>query len=100
MVLEVNMSGSIGKSIDRIDVRSKVTGEAKYTSDLTYPGQLHMKVLFAERPHARVLSIDTARAEALEGVVAVLTAKDVPVNEYGYIQPDQPVGLSVTRWLW
>lgn len=85
------MSGSIGKSFDRIDVRSKVTGEAKYASDLNYPDQLHMKILFAERPHARVLSIDTSGAEALDDVVAVLTAADVPVNEYGYIQPDQPV---------
>ena len=50
-----------------------------------------MKILFAGRPHAIVESIDTRAAEALEGVIAVFTAKDVPNNEYGLIMPDQPV---------
>jgi CO/xanthine dehydrogenase Mo-binding subunit len=50
-----------------------------------------MKVLFAERPHARVKSIDTTEAESADGVVAVYTAADVPVNEYGLQIPDQPV---------
>ncbi|TET51382.1 MAG: aldehyde oxidase [Anaerolineales bacterium] len=52
---------------------------------------LHAKILFAGRPHARIIAIDTGQAEALPGVVAVLTAKDVPVNEYGLQTPDQPV---------
>lgn len=85
------MVQGIGNSIERIDVRAKVTGEAQYASDLNYPNQLYMKILFAGRPHARVLSIDTTRALALDGVVAVFTAEDVPVNEYGYIVNDQPV---------
>ena len=85
------MTGCIGKSIDRLDVRSKVKGEAQYASDLNYPNQLYMKILFADRPHARVLSIDTTQASALDGVVAVFTAQDVPVNEYGYLVNDQPV---------
>ena len=50
-----------------------------------------MKILFAGRPHAIVEKVDTSRAESLEGVIAVFTAKDVPVNEYGLITPDQPV---------
>jgi CO/xanthine dehydrogenase Mo-binding subunit len=50
-----------------------------------------MKVLFSKRVHARILSIDTSSAEALDGVVLVLTARDVPVNEYGLIYNDQPV---------
>ena len=81
----------IGKSVARVDARSKVTGEALYPGDISMPKQLHMKILFANRPHALVKRIDTGRAEALEGVVAVFTAKDVPVNEYGLIMPDQPV---------
>jgi CO/xanthine dehydrogenase Mo-binding subunit len=52
---------------------------------------LHMATLFAGRPHARVVSIDTGLAEAAPGVVAVFTAKDVPVNEYGLQVDDQPV---------
>jgi CO/xanthine dehydrogenase Mo-binding subunit len=55
------------------------------------PDMLHMKILFADRPHARVLSIDTSQAEVAPGVVAVYTAKDVPVNEYGLQWQDQPV---------
>ncbi len=82
---------TIGKSVTRIDARGKVTGETLYSGDLTMPGMLFMKTLFAGRPHARVVHIDTTKAEALPGVIAVFTAKDVPVNEYGLQKPDQPV---------
>ena len=82
---------SVGQSIPRNDARSKVTGEADYSGDLSMEGMLFMKILFAERPHARVRSIDTSEAEHAFGVVAVFTARDVPVNEYGLQIPDQPV---------
>ncbi|MCX7682640.1 MAG: molybdopterin-dependent oxidoreductase [Anaerolineae bacterium] len=82
---------AIGKSVARVDARAKVTGEAKYPADLSMPGMLYGKILFAGRPHARILRIDTSAAEAVPGVVAVLTARDVPVNEYGLQTPDQPV---------
>ncbi len=82
---------SIGLSIPRIDARGKVTGETLYSGDLNMPGLLHMKMLFAERPHARIKSIRTQAAEAAPGVVAVFTSKDVPVNEYGLQIQDQPV---------
>jgi CO/xanthine dehydrogenase Mo-binding subunit len=81
----------IGKSASRLDAVSKVTGEALYPGDINLPDQAHMKILFANRPHAIVRSIDTSRAEALPGVIAVYTAKDVPVNEYGLNIMDQPV---------
>jgi CO/xanthine dehydrogenase Mo-binding subunit len=81
----------VGQSVARIDAVVKVTGAAKYPGDLEMPGMLHMKILFAERPHARIVRLDTARAEAHPGVVAVFTAKDVPVNEFGLQQRDQPV---------
>ena len=55
------------------------------------PGMLHMKILFAGRPHARVVKIQTAQAESMQGVAAVFTAADVPVNEYGLQKRDQPV---------
>ncbi len=48
-----------------------------------------MKVLFAERPHAIVKSVDTSAAETFPGVIAVFTAKDVPVNEYGQYFQDK-----------
>jgi len=82
---------SVGQSIPRSDARSKVTGEADYSGDLSMKGMLFMKILFAERPHARVKQINTSAAEAAPGVAAVFTAKDVPVNEYGLQIPDQPV---------
>ena len=82
---------TIGKSVQRVDAAAKVTGEALYPADINLFNQAYMKILFAQRAHAIVRRIDTAKAEALPGVLAVLTARDVPVNEYGLIYPDQPV---------
>jgi len=82
---------SIGKSLPRVDARGKVTGETPYSGDLSMKDMLHMKLLFAGRPHARIRWIKTGKAEAAPGVVAVYTAKDVPVNEYGLQWQDQPV---------
>ncbi|RLC90583.1 MAG: aldehyde oxidase [Chloroflexi bacterium] len=81
----------VGQSLPRIDAQAKVTGQAPYPGDFSMEGQLIMKVLFAGRPHARVVSIDTREAEQVPGCVAVFTAADVPVNEYGLQYPDQPV---------
>lgn len=82
---------AVGSSVPRVDAQSKVSGQAKFPGDFYLPDMLHMKVLFAHRPHARIRRIDTSQAEKAPGVVAVFTAKDVPVNEYGLIMPDQPV---------
>ena len=82
---------SIGQSLHRIDAIGKVTGETPYPGDIDMDGQLWMKIRFSDRVHARVKSIDTQHAEAYPGVIAVFTAKDVPVNEYGLGIPDQPV---------
>jgi len=81
----------IGKPINRIDARSKVIGETLYPGDINMPGQVSMKILFAGRPHAVIRSIDTSQADALPGVIATFTAKDIPINEYGLIYNDQPV---------
>jgi len=85
------ISNIVGQSVPRIDAKGKVTGETLYSGDIVMPGMLHMKILFAGKPHARVLSIDTSAAEAFPGVAAVYTARDVPVNEYGLQINDQPV---------
>ncbi len=81
----------IGQSTIRVDALAKVRGQAQFASDINLPGQAYMKILWAGRPHAIVKRIDTAQAEAVPGVLAVLTAKDVPCNEFGYYIPDQPV---------
>jgi CO/xanthine dehydrogenase Mo-binding subunit len=84
-------TSSVGQSIPRIDARGKVTGETAYSGDLFMKDMLFMKILLAERPHARIVNIRTDKAETATGVVAVYTARDVPVNEYGLQIPDQPV---------
>jgi CO/xanthine dehydrogenase Mo-binding subunit len=98
---------SIGKNAGRIDARGKVTGETRFPGDVVADDMLFMKIRFAERTHARVVRVDMAAAEAAPGVVAVLTARDVPVNEYGLGIPDQPVlcgpgsakeGVDIVRW--
>jgi CO/xanthine dehydrogenase Mo-binding subunit len=81
----------VGQTIKRIDAQGKVTGETPYPGDIDMPGQVWMKMRFSDRPHARVIAVDTTAAEAVPGVLGVLTAKDVPVNEYGLIVRDQPV---------
>lgn len=86
-----NQMRNVGASAPRVDALAKVTGQALFPGDLNMPGMLHMKILFAERPHACVVGLDTQQAAAAPGVVAILTAKDVPVNEYGLQQPDQSV---------
>ena len=81
----------IGQSLPRVDAYAKVTGQAGYPSDFYMEGLAHMKMLFAGRPHARIISIDTTQARTVPGVLAVLTAEDVPVNRYGMVVSDQPV---------
>jgi CO/xanthine dehydrogenase Mo-binding subunit len=81
----------IGQSVPRLDARGKVTGETLFPGDINKTNQAYMKILFAGRPHAVIRSLDVGAAEALPGVIAVFTARDVPVNEYGLVMPDQPV---------
>ena len=92
----------IGQSLPRIDAQAKVTGQAKYPGDFYREGMLQAKVVWSEHPHARVLRIDTSKAVAYPGVVAVLTYRDVPVNEYGINIKDQPVLVAEgdkVRWV-
>ena len=81
----------IGASLPRPDAMGKVTGATAYPADLVKPGMLHLKVVFAQRAHARIRTLAIADALHTPGVVAVLTARDVPYNAYGLIDEDQPV---------
>jgi CO/xanthine dehydrogenase Mo-binding subunit len=85
------MTNLIGAPLPRPDAYGKVTGATHYPADLIQPGMLHLQVVFAHRPHARILGIDSNAALQHPGVVAVLMAKDVPYNAYGLIEDDQPV---------
>jgi len=82
----------VGKDVPKPDAVDKATGRAKYYSDLHLKDMLYGRVLRANRPHALIKRIDTSRAQALPGVVAVLTHNDVQgTNRYGIVTPDQPV---------
>jgi CO/xanthine dehydrogenase Mo-binding subunit len=64
----------IGSNVRRIDAPSKVTGKLRYAGDMVMPHMLHVQVLRSPHAHARIVSIDTSQAEALEGVEAVITS--------------------------
>jgi len=68
----------IGKDFIPPDVMGKVTGKAKYSEDFRAEGMLFCRLLLSPMPHARVRSIDTSEALKVPGVVAVLTADDIP----------------------
>jgi xanthine dehydrogenase molybdenum-binding subunit len=76
----------VGTRAARVDGRERVTGTAIYPADLKLPGMVHAKILRSPLAHARIKSIDTARAEALKGVLAVVSARDFP---------DVPVGATI-----
>ncbi|MFB3883964.1 MAG: xanthine dehydrogenase family protein molybdopterin-binding subunit [Thermodesulfobacteriota bacterium] len=71
----------IGKPIPRHDALEKALGSTSYAADFCVAGMLYGKVLRSQYPSARILSVDTSKAERLPGVKAVLTSKDVPRNE-------------------
>ncbi|HEX6502802.1 MAG TPA: molybdopterin cofactor-binding domain-containing protein [Terriglobales bacterium] len=81
----------IGKRTAMVDAAGKTTGAGKYTDDLSVPGMLIGKILHSPYPHARLKRIDTSRAEALDGVVAVVVGADAP-KTYGIL----PVGHDET----
>ncbi len=82
----------IGKNVRRIDTPSKVSGRLKYAGDMTMPGMLHVQVLRSPHAHARIVSIDTSAAEAMDGVEGVITCADVPGEDgFGVFVNDQPV---------
>ena len=82
----------IGKNVRRIDTPSKVSGRLKYAGDMTMPGMLHVQVLRSPHAHARIVSIDTSAAEAMEGVEGVITSADVPGEDgFGVFVNDQPI---------
>ena len=74
----------IGRRLGRVDAAGRVDGSAVYTDDMALPGMLHGRILRSPHAHARIVSIDTSAAEALPGVHAVITGRDLAVP-YGII---------------
>ena len=62
----------------RVDVFTKVTGQAQYTNDMKIENLTYGKVVYCPYPHARIIEIDVSEAEAYPGVIKVITAKDIP----------------------
>ncbi len=79
----------IGRRIPKLDAPEKASGQTRYIQDIDLPGQLHAKILRSSRLHARILSIDTAKAAALPGVHCVITAADVPEQRPIGVNKDQ-----------
>lgn len=93
----------IGSRVHRLDVEEKVLGFGKYPDDFYMDGMCYGSALRSKYPRARVMSIDASAAKALPGVVAVLTAEDIPgENKIGHLKHDQytliPVG-GLTHYL-
>ncbi|MHC4695608.1 MAG: xanthine dehydrogenase family protein molybdopterin-binding subunit [Planctomycetota bacterium] len=76
----------IGKRIPKLDAPEKATGLARYLEDIKLPRMLYGKILFADRPHARILKIDTSAAKAVRGVRAVIAAADIELVPFGFGQ--------------
>jgi len=82
---------AVGQRATRPDGRLHGLGQTKYIDDLTFPGMLYAKIKRAGIASARIKSIDTSEAEAMPGVMAVLTGREIPVNSFGPSFQDQPV---------
>jgi CO/xanthine dehydrogenase Mo-binding subunit len=83
----------VGRSVERADGRLKLSGQAEFTGDLRIPGMLYAAVLHSPYARARIRSIDTAEAEKLDGVVAILTGADLHDTDpyYGHALRDRPI---------
>ena len=82
----------IGANVRRLDAPSKVSGRLKYAADMKMQDMLQMQVLRSPHAHARIVSIDTSAAEAMDGVACVITADDVPGKDgFGVFVHDQPI---------
>ena len=68
----------IGQPLPKIDAAAKCLGRTLFADDIVLPRMLAAKMLRSPHPHARIVSIDTSRAQALEGVKAVITGSDMP----------------------
>jgi xanthine dehydrogenase molybdenum-binding subunit len=88
---------NVGKRIPKADAAEKATGKAIYIQDLKLPGMLYGKILYSPHPHARILSIDTSKAEKLPGVKAVLTGYNIPPIKFGFYKDNTPLKAHKVR---
>src|SRR5712692_8954424 len=90
----------VGHSVRRVDALEKVTGRARYVTDMELPGMLHVKLLRSPYPHAKIVRVDVTRARVAAGVRAVVTSADLDWCDpyYGPAFRDRPIlAIEVTR---
>jgi xanthine dehydrogenase molybdenum-binding subunit len=85
---------TIGRSIPRVDARERVTGRAMYPADIQRPNMAHARLKRSPHAHARIVRIDTTKAERLRGVLAIVTAADFPVVTPGTVVPFGETGAD------
>jgi len=76
----------LGRDAPRPDAAAKATGQAHYIHDIERPGMLHAAIKFSEHAHARILNVDTSRAERLPGVRTVISAANTPEIRVGFLR--------------
>ncbi len=87
----------IGARVAKLDAPEKVTGRTRYINDMVLPRMLRAKIFRTDRVHAKILKIDTSKAEALPGVVAVITGVDAPDGKIGVIKDNPPLKKDKVR---
>ena len=93
---KVEFKGLVGENVHRVDAEVKTLGTGKYVDDMQLSGMIYGSALRTKYPRALVKNIDTSEAEKIAGVVAVITAKDIPGNRYiGHIVKDWPALIAV-----
>ncbi|MFQ5423134.1 MAG: xanthine dehydrogenase family protein molybdopterin-binding subunit [Phycisphaerae bacterium] len=97
MTVPVQEDSLIGQRVPKLDAPGKVTGEARFIHDIELPGMLVGRILRSDRVHAKILRIDTSRAQALRGVHAVITAADTPGVPLGHGKDHPPLKADRVR---
>jgi 4-hydroxybenzoyl-CoA reductase subunit alpha len=103
VILKEEEYSVIGKPIPRVDARAKVTGEAKYAADIEVADMLWGAIKRSPHPHARIIHIDTSKAERLPGVKAVVTGKDFGDFKWGWsreTRDEEPLATKKVRYLY
>jgi len=91
MAETIEKSTLIGKRITKPDAPDKAVGKTRYINDMVLPRMLVAKIKRTDRPHAKILKIDTSKAKAVPGVKAVVTAADTPMLGIGVNKDNPPL---------
>src|SRR5204862_2257996 len=83
----------MGTRVRRVEDPRLLTGHGRFADDVSFPGMVHAAFLRSGHPHARIVSIDTSAAKALDGVIAVVTGEEMKA----WVQPMQQVGPPTLR---